>query len=223
MMNLIKVLFISFLLCSLSIVGSAQSAETIYKEIKKSPEVKDKEREEEKKLEELKIPEDKLVTVESPTEEMSEFIFKPGTLWNLGLPYINKDFYLLEFGFVTAKKYRKFNFDYNAYVTASLFEDWVDRDDNLRAGGLGFKAGIIAPTQPWIPLLISGSLGYAKTVLHRNPILGRDTTAAGKKDMLLFEAGLMYKVDKYFVRFAYQLNNVKYFKRHTMITLGVVY
>ncbi len=170
-----------------------------------------------------KIPEDKLVTVESPTEFMSEFIFKPGTLLNLGLPYINKDYYLLEFGFVTAKKYKKFNFDYNAYVTASLFEDWVDRDDNLRAGALGFKAGIMVPSQPWIPLLISASLGYAKTVLHKNPILGRDSTASGKKDMLLMEAGLLYKYDKYFARFAYQQGNVKYFKRHTLITLGVVY
>ena len=169
------------------------------------------------------IPPEKLVTVESPTVEMSEFVFKSGTLLSLGLPYVNKDYYLIEFGFVTAKKYKKFNFDYNAFVTASLFEDWLDRNDKLRAGALGFKAGIMAPSQPWVPVLFSLSAGFAKTVLHKNPILGRERTASGKKDMFLIETGIIYKYNQYYARLAYQISNVKYFKRHTLITLGVIY
>jgi hypothetical protein len=152
-----------------------------------------------------------------------DFVFKEGHLAMLAPPIINKKYYLIEFGFLTEKKIKSWDYNYNAYVTAALFEDWLNQKDKLRAGALGFKGGVLAPTQPWIPLLFSLTGGFAKTVLHNQPLLGREDKAAGKKTMFLLEAGLLYRYDKYFAKFSYQLSNVKYFKRHTFLTLGVNY
>ena len=42
--------------------------------------------------------------------------------------------------------------------------------------------------------------------------------------MFLLEAGALYYIDKkYFIRYAYQLSNVKYIKTHSIIMLGVDY
>lgn len=136
-------------------------------------------------------------------------------------PVINKDYFLLEFGFITEKKVKEST--YNAYVTASLFQDSLDQKDKLKAGGLGFKGGVMIPTQPWVPLLFTMSFGFAKTVLHKSPFLGREDTNAGKKDMILLEAGALYRYEKYFLRLAYQVSNVKYFTRHTILIFGVSY
>ena len=135
----------------------------------------------------------------------------------------NKDYFLLEFGFVTEKKIKSWDYYYNAYVTAGVFQDEQDLTGKLKAGALGFKGGVMLPTQPWVPLLFTTTLGFAKTVLHKNPFLGRDTQSVDKKTMLLVEAGLLYHYDRYFLRFAYQLSNVKYFKRHTFFMIGVDY
>lgn len=152
-----------------------------------------------------------------------ELIFPRGTLIMLGLPYINKDYYSLEIGFITDKRITKWDYSYNVYVTGALFEDWVDRNDDYRAGGLGFKAGGYFPVQPWVPFFFTFTGGFAKTVLHTNPIMGKDDQNIGKKDMFLLEAGFLYRYDQYLIKYVYQQSNVKYFKRHLILTLGVSY
>lgn len=152
-----------------------------------------------------------------------EFVLPNGNLVLFAPPVINKDYFLIEFGFVIEKKIKAFDFGYNAYVNAALFEDWLGKKDRLRAGGLGFKGGVILPTQPWIPLLFTLSTGFAKTVLHKDPVFGRDEQSVDEKVMILLEAGAMYRYDKYFIRLAYQRSNVSYFSRHTFLTLGVNY
>jgi hypothetical protein len=152
-----------------------------------------------------------------------DFVFKQGNLAIFAPPVINKNYFLFEFGFVTEKKIKSWNYDYNAFVTAALFEDWLGKTDNLRAGGLGFKAGVILPTQHWVPLLATLSVGYAKTVLNKNPVFGQESANLSKKDMFLLEAGALYRFNNYFLRFAYQRSNVGYFSRHSILMMGVTY
>jgi hypothetical protein len=140
----------------------------------------------------------------------------------LAPPGANKDYFLLEFGFVTKKEIKSWNYKYNAYVNGAIFQDWLTTG-KARAGALGFKAGVMLPTQPWVPLLGTITIGYAKTVLHRDPFLGRDENTLQEKHMLLIEAGALVHIDKYFVRYAYQVSNVKYFGRHSILMLGVNY
>lgn len=151
------------------------------------------------------------------------FTLKDGGLVFLAPPVVNKDYYLIEFGFVTQKKIVSWDYQYNAYVNAALFEDWAEKTDKLRAGALGFKAGVLLPTQSWVPVLFTFSVGFAKTVLHKNPILGNDDQSVAKKNMLLMEAGLLYHSDDYFLRLAYQRNNVNYFSRRIIVMMGVNY
>lgn len=154
----------------------------------------------------------------------NEFVLKQGYLAALAPPYANKKYYDLEFGFISEKAINSWSYKYNAYVTAALFEDWLNQTGKLRAGGLGFKAGVLLPTQPWVPLLFTLTVGFAKTVLHNQPIVGYENQSADKKDMFLFEGGAMYHFHKkYFLRYAYQISNVKYFHRHTFLMLGVTY
>ncbi len=140
----------------------------------------------------------------------------------LAPPVVNKDYFLFEFGFLTEKEFKPWAYKYNAYVTAGLFQDWLNKD-RLRAGALGAKGGVMLPTQPWIPLLFTGTVGFAKTALHKNPFFGKDTSSVAKKDMILLEAGFLYHVDKYFIRLVYQRSNVKYFTRHHFLVFGVNY
>jgi hypothetical protein len=154
---------------------------------------------------------------------VNEFVFEPKTIAAIAPPVVNKDYFSFEFGFVAVKQIKPWEYGYNAYVTASIFQDSLRQVDHLRAGGLGFKAGVMLPTQPWVPLLFTVGLGYAKTALHRNPFLGREDQCVGRKDMFLVEPGALYRIDRYFLRFAYQLSNVKYFHRHTFLMFGVNY
>ena len=128
----------------------------------------------------------------------NKFVLPQGNLIMLAPPVANKDYYLLELGFITEKNIKKWDYKYNAYVAAALFEDWLDKEDELRAGGLGFKGGVMLPTQPWVPVLFTVTVGFAKTVLHKNPIFGRDDQIAEKKTMFLLEAGPLYHYKNFF-------------------------
>jgi hypothetical protein len=163
-----------------------------------------------------------LLTAES-IASTKHLLFEKKYLTMIAPPVINKDYYLLEFGFAADKQIKKWDYHYNAFVTASLFEDWLKQEHSLKAGALGFKAGVMLPTQKWIPLLFTFSAGFAKTTLHKRPIFGRDKDSVDKKDMFLLESGLLYRYDDYFIRFNYQFNTVKYFKRKTFFMLGVSY
>ncbi len=151
-----------------------------------------------------------------------ELLLREGSLVNFAPPVINKDYFLFEYGFVVRKEIKKWKYGYNAFVNASLWEDWKNRSDNLRAGALGFKAGVMFPLLKK-PLFYRVAGGFAKSVLHKNPILGKDEQSISKKTLFLFEAGLLYKFDPTFVTATYQVTNVKFFTRHIILSVGVNY
>lgn len=153
--------------------------------------------------------------------ENKSVVFQEKFLALAALPLINKDYYSLEFGFLTKKK--SWNYEYNAFVTATLIEDWLDQPGNLRAAALGFKGGVILPTQQKIPLYGMFALGFAKTVLHKNPLFGPEEQTIKKKDRLFVEASALYKLDNYLLRMSYQKGTVRYFHRHFIISVGVTY
>ena len=152
-----------------------------------------------------------------------EFIIPKGNYASLALPVINKDYFAFEFGFLTEKKVKAWDYEYNAYVGGTLYQDWEHQKEKQKAGGLGFRGGVILPFQPWIPLLFTTTIGFSKTVLHNSPFLGNAKKNISKKDMFSIEAGLLYRIDKYFIRAAYQVSNVKYFTRHSILFIGVYY
>lgn len=156
--------------------------------------------------------------------EIKNQILPEGAFLLFSPPVVNKNYFNLEFGFITEKEFKPWKYPYNAYVTAGLFQDTYKRNDNLKSAGLGFRGGVLLPTQPWIPLMGTLALGYSKTVLHKNPIFGRDESSRAKKNMLAFEAGLLYHFDhKYVLRYHYQISNVRFLKTHFMLSLGVDY
>ena len=153
----------------------------------------------------------------------NRFVLHKGHLVIFGPPVINKEYFLIEYGFIREKSVKSWGYRYNAYVTGTLFQDHQGQG-HIRAGALGFKAGVILPTQPWVPFLLAATLGFAKTALQRNPFLGKDGSSIAQKDMIFLEAGAIYRINEnYFVRFAHQRSTVKYFKRHNILMFGVNY
>ncbi len=151
-----------------------------------------------------------------------EVLFREGSLINVAPPVINKDYYLFEYGFVVKKEIKKWKYGYNAFVNASFFEDWKGRSDNLHAGALGFKGGVLFPFSNY-PVYYRVATGFAKTALHKNPLFGKEEQSVSKKTMILLEAGLVYKFNNTFAGLSYQINNVKYFKRNIVLSFGVNY
>lgn len=158
----------------------------------------------------------------SASGEEKQQIFRDGAIINFAPPVVNKDYYLFEYGFTVRKQIKKWKYDYNAFVNASLFEDWHKRGDNLRAGALGFKGGVLFPL-PDTPLYYRVAVGFAKTVLHKNPIFGKDQQSVSKKTMVLFEPGFVYKLDHIYFTGTYQLTNVRFFTRNYFFSVGVNY
>lgn len=156
-------------------------------------------------------------------KKTNKYIPPKGNLVAIAPPVINKDYFSFEFGFLTEKKINSWDYEYNAYVSAILFQDWLNQDEHLRAGGLGFRGGVLLPILPWTPLLFTTTIGFSKTVLHRKPFFGNAEKSVSKKDMFSIEAGFVYKIDKYYLRSVYQQSNVKYFNRHLIISFGVYY
>ncbi|MFA6238016.1 MAG: hypothetical protein WC635_11850 [Bacteriovorax sp.] len=155
--------------------------------------------------------------------ETNEKLLREGHIIVVAPPIMNKDYYLLEFGFVVQKKFKPWKYEYNAYVTAALFEDWEYRTDGLRAGGLGFKGGVVAPVVSSWPLFFKLGTGFAKTVLHKSPVFGRTDQSVSRKDMFFLEAGTLYRIDRLFFSLTYQVSNVHYFSRNTFFAIGVNY
>lgn len=121
------------------------------------------------------------------------------------------------------KEIKKWGMGYNAFVNASLFEDWKGRSDNLHAGALGFKGGVMFPLLKNQPLFYRVAGGFAKSVLHKNPVFGKDEQSVSKKNLFLFEAGAVYRFDPVFVGLTYQRTNVKFFSRNLFLSVGVNY
>lgn len=155
--------------------------------------------------------------------DTKEFLLNEGRLLIIAPPVINKNYFLSEFGYVIQKKIMKFDYSYNAYVDVALFEDWLNQKDNQKAAALGFKGGVILPTQHELPFLATITLGYAKSILHPSPIFGREDAITSKHEMVFFELGALYHYQNYFLKLTYQKSNVQFFKRHTFLALGVNY
>ena len=134
---------------------------------------------------------------------------------------INPKYFAFEFGFRSHKKISRFHYPYNAFAEAFVAEETYTTAPDLRAGALGFKGGVILPTQPWVDFFLQFSLGYAKTALHEDPFFGKREKSHTIKDMFLVEAGAMYRYKTLFLRFLYQESTVKYFTKKTFIGLGV--
>lgn len=134
---------------------------------------------------------------------------------------LNPKFFGFEFGFVTNKKIERINYPYNAFAKITITEDFYEFDPDLRGGALGFKAGVLLPTQPWIPLSLELAIGYARTSLQKDPWLGDEEDSIRSDDLLLFEAGILYRMkEKLLFRFSYQFNNVEYFQRNFFFSIG---
>ncbi|MCO4793788.1 MAG: hypothetical protein KC493_08755 [Bacteriovoracaceae bacterium] len=133
----------------------------------------------------------------------------------------NPKFFGFEFGFVTDKKIEAINYPYNTFAKILISEDFYRYDSTLRAGALGLKAGILLPTQPWIPLSLELAVGYAKTSLQEDPWLGEDEERIQSKDLMLAEAGIVFTYrKKVLFRLHHQFNNVNYFVRKTFFSVG---
>lgn len=134
---------------------------------------------------------------------------------------LNPKYFGFEFGFVTDKKIESWNFPYNAFAKILLAEDFYKYDPNLRAGALGFKLGLMIPTQPWIPISLELAIGYAKTSLQKDPWLGEDEDRLQNKDLFMAEGGLVWIYNqKLLFRLNYQYNNVDYFVRKVFFSIG---
>jgi len=133
---------------------------------------------------------------------------------------INPKYFSFEFGFLSKKSISSINYAYRAFAEAFIAEESYTTDTNLRAAALGFKGGVILPTQPWIPLNIQFGFGYAKTALHESPWFGRRDESKTIKDMFLVEAGLLYQYKDYFLRLIYQQNNLKFFTKKSFFSMG---
>jgi hypothetical protein len=134
---------------------------------------------------------------------------------------INPKFFNFEFGFLTRKKISSIHYPYNAFAAAFLAEESYTTSPDLRAGALGFKGGVILPTQPWIDLFFQLSGGYAKTALHNEPWFGKREKSQSTNDMFFVEAGALYRYKTVFFRFLHQETTVKYFKRNSSLGIGV--
>lgn len=108
-------------------------------------------------------------------------------------------------------------------MLATLFEESTARADQLKAGALGFKAGVFLPIYVEIPLALKLSGGIARSVLHPSPILGKKEKTVSKNNMFLLDAGLLYQHQNFLISLTYQYNTIDYFTRKTFVTFGVNY
>lgn len=134
---------------------------------------------------------------------------------------INQKYFAIEFGFQSLKKIEYFNYPFNAFAMAFLAEESYTVNPALRTGVLGFKGGVSFPTQPWIPLSLIITGGYAKTALHEDPWFGKRDQSVERDDLFLIEGGASYRYKDFLIRYVYQLNTVKSLTRKSFLALGV--
>ena len=135
---------------------------------------------------------------------------------------LNPKFFGFEFGFVVQKYVG--DYPYHAFAKAVVAEEFFTVDQKNRGGALGVKAGLLLPTQPWLPLFLELAFGYAKTAFQEDPWFGGSDVTLQNDDLLLAEIGLIYRFgDKFLVRANYQVNNVDYFDREVFMSVGFNY
>lgn len=134
---------------------------------------------------------------------------------------LNTKYFAFEFGYLTQKKINRIGYHYNAYAEAFLAEESYTTAEQLRSGALGFKGGVLMPLTPWYSIFWMGAIGYAKTSFHHDPWFGDRDESVSTRDMFLLETGLLFSWNTFLIRYVYQISNVKYFTRNTMLSLGV--
>lgn len=132
---------------------------------------------------------------------------------------LNPKTFNLSFSYLIEKKiFKKYKF--NAFAGIFIAQEEDKFQEGLKAGALGFKGGVIIPTQKWLPIYLITNLGYAKTTLQQNPWFGTREQSTFIKDMFLLEGGFLIKWNNILLTYKTQINNIKYFKNHNFISLG---
>ncbi|MBF0300872.1 MAG: hypothetical protein HQK51_19340, partial [Oligoflexia bacterium] len=124
-------------------------------------------------------------------------------------------------GFITQKSNQSKSYFFNAFVTFFIADDRYQDDPLLKTGVLGFKGGLLLPTNPWVPLLLNLSFGFAKTAVQKDPWFGKKSQTEKKKDMLLLEGGFLYHYKIFFVNGVYQAHNLKTMSQKIILSAGV--
>lgn len=137
---------------------------------------------------------------------------------------LNPKYFGFEFGFVVNKKIESWDYPYYAYAKATVVEEFYTSDQGLRAGALGVKAGLLLPTQPWVPVFLDLGFGFAKTAYQKDPWFGSRDKTIKEGQMYLAEIGLVMRLsEKLLLRTHIQVNNLDYFKRDFFVSIGFNY
>jgi len=153
------------------------------------------------------------------SKAMNNMLMPKGKLAFYTPVILNPKYFSFSFSFLTRKKLSR-NYHFNAFAGIFLAEESFTTNDDIRAGALGFKGGVLLPTQPWVPLYFQFSFGYAKTVLHREPWFGKKDQSFQIKDMLMVETGILFKWKQFLLRYVFQINTTSYFKKKNFISIG---
>ena len=112
------------------------------------------------------------------------------------------------------------SYHYNAYVAAFLAEESYSTHQNLRAGALGGKGGVLLPIMPWAPIFFETSVGFAKTALHKDPWFGKKEDSVATRTQLLIQCGAVVRYGQMLFFSHYQVNNLNYFSKKFFLGLG---
>ena len=137
---------------------------------------------------------------------------------------INPNFFSFEFGYLIRKDSQRINYGYNAFAKAFISEEYYTQDEDLRGASLGVKGGILLPTQPWFPLYLEASFGYAKSTLHHRPWFGKRDNAQKVKNKGLIEIGAAYAIrNGFLLRATYHFNNLSYLNENFNLSVGYTF
>lgn len=133
----------------------------------------------------------------------------------------NPNYFSFDFGYILTKNLFNTRYQYHAFAKAFLAEEYYTIDPNLRASSMGGKVGLKLPTQKWLPLFIELTIGYGKTSLQEEPWFGWNHQSLARKEIFLAEGGLIYRLKNgIFFKGVYQINNVDYFDKEMMFSIG---
>jgi len=150
------------------------------------------------------IPKEKILKYERV------FLVTPG--------FFNPKYFSIGFGFITQKKILTYH--YNAYVIAFAAEESYTTHQELRAGALGGKGGVLLPVVPWVPIFLESAVGFAKTALHKDPWLGKSKDSIATRTQLLIQGGVLVRHRKMLFFSNYQINNLNYFSKKLFVGVG---
>lgn len=152
----------------------------------------------------------------------AEMVLPEGNISFITPTILNNRYFRFEIGYVVDKKIKSIDYNFNAFVEAILGEETYAKDENVRAGSLGGKGGLLLPTQPWIPFYLYMATGYAKAALHGDPWLGKKEDSIALKDMFLAEGGALFTYNRRVLfRYSYEVTTVKFFKKKSFFSIGM--